>query len=577
MERFLMSALIVFVLLSGTLISSAQTSSIPVISSPQTTFNVLDFGAKGNGITDDTLAFQNAIDEAGKDEIGAVVFVPRGNFLIKGNLIIKSNIILKGIWESPTARTQYKGSTLLAIADEDNPEGKPFITLFNNSTIQGITIFYPNQTMTNPPKAYPWTIAAGGADNCSIVDVLIVNPYQAVDFGSHTSGRHYIRNLYAQPLYKGLFIDQCYDVGRVENVHFWPFWGLEKPIQDFMEQNGTAFIIGKTDWEYMSNCFCILYNVGYHFISTPHGTPNALLTQCGSDVGPYAVIVEDCQAHAGISFLNSQIYGRVWVKETNMGFIRFTGCGFFGATIADKNETSHALLEGIGHASFDNCSFVTIDPKNNAKTGILIKNGSISVTDSVFMDYGKINLKIAPEVDAAVITGNIFPHKKAVEVNSKGDIQIALNSFKEIIEEKNAIVIDNTDDKYFKTEGEWHTGQGGKDYMGNVHWAIKGKGECKAYWKPKIKKSGYYSLYIWYGGDPMKNHATNAKLKINSGKGDDTKIIDLTKDFGKWIKLGDYYFRKDKKASVMISNDADNNIVADAIKLIPKKKNFLFF
>ena len=29
-----------------------------------------------------------------------------------------------------------------------------------------------------------------GADNCSIIDVLLVNPYQAVDFGGRATGRH---------------------------------------------------------------------------------------------------------------------------------------------------------------------------------------------------------------------------------------------------------------------------------------------------------------------------------------------------------------------------------------------------
>ena len=33
------------------------------------------------------------------------------------------------------------------------------------------------------------------------------------------SGAH-IRNLYAHPLYRGIFIDNCFDVGRIENVHF---------------------------------------------------------------------------------------------------------------------------------------------------------------------------------------------------------------------------------------------------------------------------------------------------------------------------------------------------------------------
>ena len=41
--------------------------------------NVLDFGARGDGTTDDTAAIQKALDTAGKS-FGAI-FLPEGNYL----------------------------------------------------------------------------------------------------------------------------------------------------------------------------------------------------------------------------------------------------------------------------------------------------------------------------------------------------------------------------------------------------------------------------------------------------------------------------------------------------------------
>src|SRR5262249_46212420 len=176
-----------------------------------------------------------------------------------------------------------KGSILLTTAGKDEPDGAPFITLGASSTLKGLMIFYPEQTEQISP--YPWCIRGVG-HNCSIRAVLLVNPYQGVDFGTHAAGRHFISGLYGQPLKTGIFVDQCFDIGRIENVHFWPFW-TEK-LMGWTKENGTAFLLARTDWEYMRDCFCISYKIGYHFIANKDGPDNVVHTQCGSDLGPSA-------------------------------------------------------------------------------------------------------------------------------------------------------------------------------------------------------------------------------------------------------------------------------------------------
>jgi len=57
------------------------------------TYNVRDFGAKGDGKTLDTAAIQSAIDAAARDQ-GGIVLVPAGNFLT-APIELKSNVTLR--------------------------------------------------------------------------------------------------------------------------------------------------------------------------------------------------------------------------------------------------------------------------------------------------------------------------------------------------------------------------------------------------------------------------------------------------------------------------------------------------
>lgn len=61
----------------------------------QRTINVKWFGAKADGVTDDKLAFQSAVDFAHSIG-GATIFMPVGTYMIKGNIRWKSNVSLKG-------------------------------------------------------------------------------------------------------------------------------------------------------------------------------------------------------------------------------------------------------------------------------------------------------------------------------------------------------------------------------------------------------------------------------------------------------------------------------------------------
>ena len=382
--------------------------------------NVLKFGAKGDGVTDDTAAFQKALDSVGK--AGGVVGVPAGKYMIKGHLTVPDCVTLEGVSKMPASNQSAKlqGSVLLAVEGENKPDGDPFILLNIDSCLKGVTIFYPNQDLKKP-KAYPWTVRGQGA-NMTILDVLMINPWQAVDFSLPT-GRHLIRGLYAGALHRGIVVDQCWDVGRIEDVHFWPFYGWNEDGKKIQSDGAIAFDIAKTDWEYMTNCFCFGYDIGFRFRrNAGRLNGNVVLTQSGADMSRNAVQVDSVQAHSGIAFSNCQMMGRLVVGSDNFGPVKFSNCGFWAVPGTD----TFAVLEGHANVTFTGCHFHDWGLTDAQAPCILAKTGSLLVSSCDFM-ADKPKIRLEENVAAASILGNYMRGGEKITNNSKGKVQIGLN------------------------------------------------------------------------------------------------------------------------------------------------------
>src|SRR4051794_32970965 len=94
---------------------STQPAATPPVA-PAFVADVRQFGAKGDGATDDTAAFQAAIDAAARAG-GGVAHVPAGKYLIKTHLSVPPGVTLEGTWNAPAGKAALAnlGSTLLAV------------------------------------------------------------------------------------------------------------------------------------------------------------------------------------------------------------------------------------------------------------------------------------------------------------------------------------------------------------------------------------------------------------------------------------------------------------------------------
>ncbi len=385
--------------------------------------NVRDFGAVCDGVTDDTAAFQKALDSLG--ERGGAVEVPQGNYLIAGQLNVPKAVTLRGPWAAITSHNGFRdrglpkptddGATLLITGNAGNEDGKAAITLNTNSVLQGVVLYWPEQNHNDVPKPYPWGIQMRGK-NPAVLDVELLNPYNGIDASKNE--RALIRNVHGQPLRRGIFVDAIYDIGRIENVHFNPWWSMHPKLFGWQQANGEAFVFKRTDWHYVLNTFCFGYSVGYRFGGSESGVCNGNFLGIGADSCHTSVLVEQ-SAVFGILITNGEFVAmhgdnptEVVVGKDNFGSIRFSNCAFWGPS------EQIARIDGRGTVGFSDCEFCEWDRNNQGKEAITVKGGSVMIRGCNFQ-ADKKQVKIEKTTRRAIVTDNFV--RGAVRIESECD------------------------------------------------------------------------------------------------------------------------------------------------------------
>ena len=393
---------------SSMLASDALQSLSQILRSSECVFNVRDFGAVGNGTTDDTAAFQSALDTAAAAK-GGFVIVPTGRYKIAGHISVPSNVTLEGVFRAPPRMIGWadtdlvRGSILLASEGQGNPAGTPFITLGQyNSGVKGLIIYYPNQVSNLvPPLAYPFTIQAINANNASIIDVTTVNSYQCVNIDG--GGKHYIRGLYGQVMYRGIVVDNCSDV-KIENIHFCPFNdGFGDPSQKLWQTtNAITFLFKKCDWLQVTNAFVLGYSIAFQFAAGANGSTHGSLIGIGCDACSTDVQVDSCSS-AGLLITNGEFVADqppvkvsvVMGASVGAGLVRLNNCAFWGASYRLANI-------GSGTASFTNC---VLSGYQSTTYAIYSTGGRVSVRNCYFATSGN-GVRAGTGTSGCMIMGN---------------------------------------------------------------------------------------------------------------------------------------------------------------------------
>jgi polygalacturonase len=134
------------------------------------TYNVRDFGAKGDGVTLDTAAVQAAIDKCHQDQ-GGTVLVPAGVFVI-GTVELKSNVTLRlgaqGKLLGSADGKQYHAADAIPLSGDatlnDGNVGLLFAVDAENITVEGPgTIDGQGAQFRSPERGVPPPAGIGGS------------------------------------------------------------------------------------------------------------------------------------------------------------------------------------------------------------------------------------------------------------------------------------------------------------------------------------------------------------------------------------------------------------------------------
>jgi Pectate lyase superfamily protein len=213
---------------------------------------VSDYGAKGDGHTDDTAAIQRAINAAATSGGGTVVFSV-ARYYTTGTFMLPQGVVFCGAIEGPfdvvgeDPSTVTEAPTLLV-----TNHAASFITLQGQSSgVTDLLFHYPDQAKSSAsaPKPYPYTITVN-QPGTKVSRCTVTNAYKFLDI---EVGRTMAQDLFIGAFSIGFNIDHAQDHVTLRNIHNTVFWDVlenapyPSTIDTWVLEHGYALEVGRMD------------------------------------------------------------------------------------------------------------------------------------------------------------------------------------------------------------------------------------------------------------------------------------------------------------------------------------------
>ena len=272
--------------------------------------NVRDYGADGDGMTDDSLAFKKAIKAAEKD--GLPVYVPAGTYLVTETLTL--NCVTMYGYESGSWTAD---ATDLPTIYHNNLE-EPLFDVCSGS-LSGVNIHVQGTSANSTDAAETIKVSGVGSH---LSNIRMHTPWIGINATYNNTGRSVIENIFIIQAWKvGVDISGTWDVATLQNIEVW--------------NNGdtcpTAFRFGKNDALHAVNLFCFNATVGFEFYydKTNDGGCWASFDNCGVDYTSIGISVGDGTHHltfTGGTFWNHHHSLKINANAAKDTLVTLSGC-----------------------------------------------------------------------------------------------------------------------------------------------------------------------------------------------------------------------------------------------------------
>jgi hypothetical protein len=338
---------------------------------PATFVTLYDFGAVGNGTTDDTAAVQAAVDAAASGTYQAI-YVTKGVYKLTSPIIIRRGISLIGEGCEPykdiPQRIRGNGSWFYiahtGIGFNIRPDGQtPAPHDLSGFTMKSIGTYRNQPTPTAgayTPAANDWDIYIANSD-VLLEDLTLLNPTKAIYVTNaiatppavlYPFARISIRNIRGQPLTFGLVIDNTKDVAHITDIHWWAFWAQNNGVINWQLANLVGIQFARCDAPYLSNIFSWATHIGLKIIDSGDGTTNTMtLTNTLFDNTHVGLLVDSSADGMTAQFTNLVIQGPFPYAPLNAGVqIDASNCALDFVNLSSSVFNANAVLvNGTGN------------------------------------------------------------------------------------------------------------------------------------------------------------------------------------------------------------------------------------